>query len=353
MVVRNDFSGAPRSGKTRQFPGKQLLTLVTGLLVLGFSASGLVAGPAGKKVQETKEKAKEKLAEAFGLNLAIKPDNKGNIGVGTDFQYNVWGPLNIGGYYMKMTKSDVKEVKAKKEISVIDEQQITFKGLAYKWEFGEDFAIMPGLNGQYLFQDVTLNNTDRAADTFKSEDSNLESIQATGSLEAWIPLFGAGKIYLIGSYAFYTPSKESGTGFDSALIATEDEFKNTRYSGPTGEYTFETETNTNLLEVEATIDFYNPFGIGDMLVGFKMRQLKYDFTSKRFLIDNGSHKEFDLTKNVDRLDLTVSVGMELAFLDFGLAKPIGSFNYTKAKYQNAVGKDVDDNIFAFGIAIKK
>lgn len=342
---------------------KKMTTVLVALLFL--QTSFLLAQDKEENVEATssvggvKKIAKDPagaLKKLLKFDLAIVPDTDGNVAVGTGFNFDYFAGLNFGAAYLKSTKSLAKNKGGIKDISIIEDQLVKFKALGFKYDVIDSgsllWTILPSVNGQTLSQKKQLNYTNSDKGTFKSEDSNLQSMQVNLEFETWLNFGPNYRLNIAFSATPYSQNKESGAGYDSARITDKDEFGNDIYAGPTGDYSYDVDSATTFMNGKLILDMKDLFGGVDFMLGATYSSLKYEYSFKANQIFNGEESTYTKKKKIDRSDIGIVLGAELAFLDFGMAVPLATINYTMSKYQNANGDTITNNIYGFGITMK-
>lgn len=319
------------------------------LLIVFFMCSVSLSAqmmPSGKKP------GANDLSDILGLNLGVVPDNTGNLSMDTGFDFNYgkliginW--LTFGASYTKTdtTQTTEEEDGQIKKVTNVKQQIVNFQPVALKFDFGNFMTIKPGGNVQFLSQKRKFNLTDRTTDTFGNEESKLRSIQANGQLEAWVYL-GTTTFYLTGSFNPFSKNDETALGYDSIYISEKDSEGNDVYEGYTGDYSYSTSTESSYYDIKGYLNFRDVFLGTDIYLEGKYVYLSYDYTSTQSMIYNGSLETYTETQKFEKKDLSAVLGIELAFIDFGSATPLATFNYTYSQMSSG-----DNQVFGAGILL--
>jgi hypothetical protein len=292
----------------------------------------------------------DSLADVLDLNLGIVPDATGNIGLGTgfDFNYGKYLGLDFLSFGLSYTKSDRSINKESnkgqtREVTTISEEILRFQPLGLKFNFGDVFIIKPGANGQLLYQERKFDKTDRSTDTFKNEESRLRSLQFNAQLEMWLNI-GPVTGYLTGSMNPYTRNEETALGYDASYISRKDAQGNLVYQGPTGDYSYNSETEMTYYDFMGSLDIKDLLFGADIYLSGKFVYLSYDYTTVQSEIDNGELSTFTEKENFEKTDITGTIGVELPFLNFGDVRPLTTFNFTNSDLPQGT-----DQILAAGL----
>lgn len=292
--------------------------------------------------------------DVFRFDLGIIPDTKGNIQAVTGFNFRYFKGLNAGASYSKVTRSIAENSAGFKRLAIIEEQVIKVNALGYRIDVldgATKWWLNPNVNGQSFFQKRQLNSTDRNTDKFQTEDSNLDALQINTALETELS-FSSFRFYLSGSATPYSKTKESGNGYDTSLISTNDSQGNLVFLGPTGDYSYKTSISSFYFDGLFSVEFFDLFLGNDVLLEFKMSQLDYNFSFQRVVVDNAARVTKTVSRSIKRRDMTATIGYELFFLDLGETRPLATFNISQALYQDFTGKNIKEYVFGAGITFK-
>lgn len=296
--------------------------------------------------------------ENFNFNVDLTPNFDGNVFLGSGFNYTYWKYLSAGFRYAKTQRGEKSHNKKTDDrtVTVIEDQTArlrVLRGVIPLVDSGSTkWVIAPSVNGQYYFQETTSNLVNRQQDSFKYENSNLESMQLNTELGMKLET-GPVNWTLNSSFVPYSMQKESLQGYDSFLVSEKDEFKNIKYKGSTGDYVFNAESSLLLLDVDTRLVFNDLVGGYDLMLGYGMNMLKYDYSTKREIIDNAQVKKQTQKVEQDRLDMKFILGLELGFLNMGSSRALATFTYTRSKYQDVNGNTIQDQLYGVGVIFQK
>lgn len=194
-----------------------------------------------------------------------------------------------------------------------------------------------------MYQNREFDLTDRSTDTFKSEESKLRSLQLNAQLEMWLML-GPVTGYLTGSMNPYTRTDETALGYDASYISHKDAKGNVVYDGPTGDYSYNSETETSYYDFMGSLTFANLIFGNDLYLSGKYVYFSYDYTSVGSNVDNGELSSYTEKEKFEKKVITATAGFEIPFVNFGDVTPYATFNYTNSEVPEGT-----DQVFSGGL----
>jgi len=344
----------------RDLPMKNRIPIIT--VVFMFITSTIFAGLADIK---TKRSTIGESGLEYYFNLGIAPQFDGSLNLGGSFDMSLWKWLYSGFNFSrsKVAISSINKTTGDRKLTLIESETLALNFFGYKWDIfpknkrtkkinGFHFALKPSVNGVRYFQATTLNKINRKTDSYKYEDANLESWQLNGSLSMWLE-WEPVRIFLSGSITPYSYQRQDALGFDSLDLVRRDKSKNEFFPGATGDYEYETASTTFYWATKAVFVFPDLALGGDIMVASDFNYLSYKFESQTNTIFNGAQKTVTTKTGKTKLEAKFTFGWELAFLDFGNAKPFPTFNVTFTQFQDINNRNVFNIAYGFGITFRR
>jgi hypothetical protein len=220
------------------------------------------------------------------------------------------------------------------------------------------FRILPSLNVQHIFQKTTFNLIERDADRFQYENSNLETLQVNTSLDMFLKL-GNNYFTLGGSYTPWDTFKESGFGFDSIKVSEkvgeDGDPKNEVYQGSTGEYEYNSASNTLYWDAKFEI-FMDKLFVGyGFLLGAQYKYFSYEFDASASTVEDAAAISEKKAISQTKQDMIVTFGVAPSFIKLGKSTALLTTTYSLSRYNEIIDKSktATSHTFGFGITFKK